>query len=118
MTVWNKFWATGSNVYGQLGLGNLTDRDEFTQVGADTNWSVLACGDDHAMAIKTDGTLWTWGDNGFGQLGDNTITDKSSPVQTITGGTDWSSIFNTAIHTEQYRILYLDPVLQSPPTPF
>ena len=43
-------------------------------------------------AIKTDGTLWTWGYNAFGELGDNTTTNKSSPVQTVAGGTNWKQI--------------------------
>ena len=33
--------------------------------------------------------LWNWGPNAFGNLGDNTIVSKSSPVQTISGGTNW-----------------------------
>jgi alpha-tubulin suppressor-like RCC1 family protein len=44
------------------------------------------------MAIKTDGTCWLWGNNGSGQLGDNTTTTKSSPIQTISGGTNWAQI--------------------------
>jgi len=43
-------------------------------------------------AIKTDGTLWTWGFNLFGQLGTNDRTDRSSPVQTVSGGTNWKSV--------------------------
>jgi alpha-tubulin suppressor-like RCC1 family protein len=49
---------------------------------------------DHAMIdqyAKT-GSLWVWGINNGGQLGDSTITSKSSPTQTVAGGTNWRSI--------------------------
>ena len=36
--------------------------------------------------------LWLWGYNAYGQLGDNTVVTKSSPVQTISGGTNWKSV--------------------------
>ena len=52
-------------------------------------------------AIKTDGTLWSWGYNANGALGDNTTVSKSSPVQTISGGTNWSKVSNAcAIKTD------------------
>ena len=41
------------------------------------------------FAIKTDGTLWVWGYGYLGQLGVNSTANISSPVQTITGGTNW-----------------------------
>src|SRR5207248_3448233 len=31
--------------------------------------TAVACGDDHNMALKSDGTVWVWGDNSYGQLG-------------------------------------------------
>ena len=43
--------------------------------------------------------LWLWGINNYGQLGDNTITHKSSPVQTISGGTDWAQIAGGYYHS-------------------
>jgi alpha-tubulin suppressor-like RCC1 family protein len=46
----------------------------------------------HMAAVKSDGTLWTWGYNNRGQLGDNTAANKSSPIQTIAGGTNWKSV--------------------------
>ena len=52
----------------------------------------MACGDLHTAAIKTDGTLWSWGLGTIGQLGDNTIIRKSSPVQTVAGGTNWKQV--------------------------
>jgi len=36
--------------------------------------------------------LWAWGQNTYGQLGDNTVTFRSSPIQTITGGTNWKNV--------------------------
>ena len=36
--------------------------------------------------------LWLWGQNNYGQLGDNTTDDKSSPIQTIAGGSDWVAV--------------------------
>jgi alpha-tubulin suppressor-like RCC1 family protein len=45
-----------------------------------SNISALAAGDNHALALKQDGTVWAWGDNGQGQLG-NGPRFLSSPVQ-------------------------------------
>jgi len=101
-------WTWGSNKYndnvadsGQLGNNLQTSRSSPVQtVSGGTNWKQVSAGGFHMSAIKTDGTLWTWGHNLYGQLGNNTITKKSSPIQTISGGTNWkqvgSSILNTA----------------------
>ena len=37
-------------------------------------------------------TLWGFGNNGNGALGDGTDYDRSSPVQTIAGGSDWAVV--------------------------
>jgi hypothetical protein len=42
--------------------------------------------------------LWTWGSNCCGLLGDNTSTSKSSPIQTIAGGTNWKNVQAVGIH--------------------
>jgi alpha-tubulin suppressor-like RCC1 family protein len=86
-------WVWGGNYFGSLGDNTTIHRSSPVQtVTGGTNWSVVACGAYHTAAIKTDGTLWTWGNNGSGQLGDNTITHRSSPIQTITLGTNWTSV--------------------------
>jgi alpha-tubulin suppressor-like RCC1 family protein len=61
-------------------------------VAGGTNWKQLGQGNNGCAAIKTDGTLWTWGYNIDGQLGDNTQISKSSPVQTVAGGTNWKQV--------------------------
>jgi len=86
-------WMWGRNSYGLLGDNTITNRSSPIQtVVGGTNWSKVACGSNHTAAIKTDGTLWTWGRNGYGNLGDNTITNRSSPIQTVVGGTNWSNV--------------------------
>ena len=86
-------WCCGYNGYGQLGDNSATRKSSPVQtIAGGANWKQVACGGYHTAAVKTDGTLWTWGINGFGQLGDNSITQKSSPVQTIAGGTNWKQV--------------------------
>src|SRR3990170_328103 len=67
-------WAWGYNYYGQLGDGASGGGNYKTtpvQIGTGTNWSQIAAGGYHTLAIKSDGTLWAWG-NYYGQLGDAT----------------------------------------------
>ena len=57
-----------------------------------TNWKQVGTSFLSTMAIKTDGTLWLWGHDSSGQLGDNTITQSKTPIQTISGGTNWKYV--------------------------
>lgn len=50
-----------------------------TYVKGDVGWN-------HALLLKTDGSLWLWGNNDQGVLGDGSTTYRSLPVQV---GTDW-----------------------------
>jgi alpha-tubulin suppressor-like RCC1 family protein len=94
-------WLWGYNTAGQLGDNSITSRSSPVQtVSGGTNWKQVSCGDFHTAAIKTDGTLWLWGSNANGQLGDNSITSRSSPVQTVSGGTNWKQVAsNDRAHT-------------------
>jgi len=98
-------WTWGLNSDGQLGIntaGTGTHKSSPVQtVAAGTNWKQVACGYYFTSAIKTDGTLWTWGFGGEGQIGDNTVISKSSPVQTVSGGTNWKQL---SISTGQYML--------------
>ena len=98
--VGSKVWTWGKDNYGQLGDNTVVNKSTPIQtVAGGTNWKQLACGYTHAAAIKTDGTLWLWGWGVYGQLGDNTTTSKSSPVQTISGGLNWSQVACGYYHT-------------------
>jgi alpha-tubulin suppressor-like RCC1 family protein len=41
----------------------------------------VAAGNQHFVALKSDGTVWTWGSNSNGQLGNNTTTNNPTPIQ-------------------------------------
>ena len=61
------------------------------QVGTLTNWSRVAAGTSHGIAVKTDGTIWNWGQNSYGAVGDGMTINRSSPVQ-IGTGINWVDI--------------------------
>ena len=84
-------WCWGSNVNGQLGLGNTTDYSSPKQIGALTTWSLSSAGGRKVAAIKTDGTAWSWGSNTSGQLGLGNTTNYSSPKQ-IGSLTNWDLV--------------------------
>jgi alpha-tubulin suppressor-like RCC1 family protein len=93
-------WTWGYNLNGSLGDNTATNRSSPVQtVAGGTNWKQVFVGSTFTAATKTDGTLWNWGKNSYGQLGDNTSTHRSSPVQTIAGGTNWKQVSCGAAHT-------------------
>jgi alpha-tubulin suppressor-like RCC1 family protein len=93
-------WGWGRNNGGPLGDNTITTKSSPVQtIAGGTNWKHVSCGGEHTVAVKTDGTLWGWGYCGYGQLGDNTTANKSSPVQTITGGTSWRWVAAGLYHT-------------------
>jgi alpha-tubulin suppressor-like RCC1 family protein len=86
-------WLWGDNFRGQLGVGELGNRSSPVQtISGGTNWKQISLNDSHAAAIKTDGTLWLWGCGGSGRIGDDFQISRSSPVQTVSGGTDWKQV--------------------------
>jgi alpha-tubulin suppressor-like RCC1 family protein len=82
--------AWGSNSNGQIGdnsSGN--NRLVPTAVSGVTTVAAVAGGQNHSLALKTDGTLVAWGNNGTGQLGDGTQTQRltPTPVSALSGVT-------------------------------
>ena len=78
--------ACGNNGGGQLGINSATTSkySTFQIVPAITSIKQISCGQNHTIALKTDGTLLACGNNGSGQLGINsTTTSKYSTFQTV-----------------------------------
>lgn len=73
-------WAWGSNIHGERGDSDSGDVATPTQIGTDTNWKAITCGQWSSFAIKNDGTLWSWGRNNVGQLGQGDTVDRNTPT--------------------------------------
>ena len=103
-------WGWGTNYRGALTNGIVYDGTCFgaglsgapQQIG--TGFAKVSAGDDHTVAIKTDGSLWVWGWDIYGQLGDGSapdyfvdvITSNATPQQI---GTGFASVSAGAQHT-------------------
>jgi len=72
-------WASGFNLFGQLGTGDTVSKSSFTRVGSDTNWSKIDASGYHSIGLKLTPSLYTWGRNSFGQIGDGTKNDTNIP---------------------------------------
>lgn len=74
-------WAWGNNSSGQLGSGtNVSSQALGVPVPGLSNVVAVAAGDNHVLALLSDGTVRAWGLNADGQLGDGTRTNRSTPV--------------------------------------
>ena len=79
-------WACGWNSAGQLGLGNTTNRNTFTQVITNINNDVkqIVCGHGCTFILKNDGSVWACGSSSGGQLGLGDYTNKNTFTQVTT----------------------------------
>jgi alpha-tubulin suppressor-like RCC1 family protein len=78
-------YSTGRNDRGQLGDGTTIDKNLPTRVLTSlSDFTAVAAGRYHSMALKSNGTVWSWGFSNYGQLGDGTTYTRYSPVQVIT----------------------------------
>ena len=76
-------YAWGSNEYGQLGDGTKNPQTTPVKVskpaGAPTDFTYVqvSAGDDHSMALGSDGYVYVWGNGAYGQLGNNAWGDDN-----------------------------------------
>ena len=74
-------WAWGFNLEGQLGVstGAIMQRTPV-QIPGLAGITAIAAGNDHTLALGSDGRVWSWGKNDKGQLGDGTMTNRAAPT--------------------------------------
>jgi alpha-tubulin suppressor-like RCC1 family protein len=117
-------FATGYNIYGQIGDSTTINRSSPTQVSASLNtfnspvtistgnyssyyvsnptqvgtssWTSVSAGDAHTLGIRNNNILYAWGYNANGQLADFTTINRSSPVQV--GTSSWSQVSAGDLH--------------------
>lgn len=74
----------GVNEDCQLGNGTNASSALFGPVsGLSSGIVQVAAGNDHGLALRTDGTVWAWGRNDHGELGDGTQLERCTPVQVM-----------------------------------
>jgi alpha-tubulin suppressor-like RCC1 family protein len=78
-------WGWGQNDVGQLANGTTTSSGGVTTPTRAHLQSIIAiaAGDQHTLALKSDGTVWAAGSNSWGQLGTGTFTGSSNPVRVV-----------------------------------
>ena len=70
-------WTTGSNEYGQLGIGDkaIASKNLFVKVMA-SHGKAVSASKSQTFILKQDGTVWAAGLNNYGQLGIGSTEDK------------------------------------------
>ncbi len=86
-------YAWGENDKGQLGNNTtsgyyypvkvLASEQSTSKAGPWLHAVRIIAGDQHSLAIDTDGNTKTWGRNDSGRLGDGTTNNKSAPVPVV-----------------------------------
>jgi len=105
-------WAWGANGSGQLGqlavAGSALLVDNaphpvpvqvlLAATPTDNDWSALAAGGAHSLALKSDGSLWAWGDNASGQIGVGSASGPVAPAR-IASGHVWAALAAGSLHS-------------------
>jgi alpha-tubulin suppressor-like RCC1 family protein len=74
--------AWGSNADGKLGIGTTGGLFATPQtVNGLANVTAIAAGDDHSLALRSDGSVWAWGQNDVCQLGQNDTNSRNAATQ-------------------------------------
>ena len=79
-----KVIQVSDNVSGQNNSQMTQDKNGFGLLdtpAVEGQFTKIAAGYHHSLALKDDGTVWAWGYNYYGQVGDGTTTEKRTPVQ-------------------------------------
>jgi len=81
-------------------VASLTDFEGRTIGGGSGNEIVqISVGNNHSLALDTDGNLWTWGHGGHGQLGLGDTNNRPIPTRVTAGAAKWQSVFAGLDHS-------------------
>nr|QBK90128.1 MAG: regulator of chromosome condensation protein [Pithovirus LCPAC102] len=81
---YNILYGDGSNIYGQLGLGDFKyniNNNILTKILFNYSVKSVSCGDYHTIIIDGNNELWSFGYNKFGQLGLEDNNNKKIPTK-------------------------------------
>lgn len=91
ITTNGELYTWGNNNFGQLGLGDTTNRNAPVRVGVQNNWIKIAVGTEFMIGLNSLGQLWAWGNNLSGQLGTEIGAYSFIPVR-IGSASNWTDI--------------------------
>src|SRR6185436_20912305 len=74
-------YCWGTNAFGEIGDGTMTERHTPSAVAGGQLFTVLGSGDTHSCGATSAGVPFCWGLNEHGQLGDASLLNRASPVQ-------------------------------------
>jgi alpha-tubulin suppressor-like RCC1 family protein len=108
-----KVYSWGSDSYGQLG-DNGANTNQPTPVAVDMSGvlygkavTTIAAGDQHSLALTSDGKVYSWGQDIYGQLGNDAVaTNQPTPVAVDMSGALTDKTI-TAISAGAYHSLAL-----------
>lgn len=86
-------YAAGTNADGQLGLGDLVNRNVYTKIAALSNIKSIGCAGGllgYSWAINETGRLFTWGRGNYGQLGNSATTVAVSTPYNVNDYQVWN----------------------------
>lgn len=84
LTATGNVYASGKNLYGQLGIGSNTNNFYVPQLINNLDSIVdISAGTSHSLFLRYDGTVYSCGRNDSYQLGDSTNIHKYTPVQIL-----------------------------------
>ncbi len=92
-----ELYAWGYNADGELGDGTTTAKSTPVLIPNPTGvtgWNWVSAGQDHSMALATNGQLYAWGANASGQLGTGDTKTYKTPqlIALPRGVTSWAAI--------------------------